>query len=274
MFEDPSPYRRKSSLVASDSIPPHLRREPPAHNNKTECLVHQFLANQRKPEHRLPTRHHQQHQPREQDEHHEHHRHRLHDITRAHHKQTVTASPEAADLSSPEAKLDRSQAPDLDKDKHNEAAKKEGKEQQPATQPCATVLPDDSCTTTTSSEEAASSSNPPSFRPRRHHGQSDEKQWRREMIGPTPTTPDTAYPRRMSNVPARRQASQPHRRRHSQPVPPPQVGVAREFCREAGGYLREVTVLLVQKMTRGLKKRREALRVERERRENEEAGWV
>ena len=92
--------------------------------------------------------------------------------------------------------------------------------------------------------------------------------------GPTPTTPDTAYPRRMSNVPARRQASQPHRRRHSQPVPPPQVGVAREFCREAGGYLREVTVLLVQKMTRGLKKRREALRVERERRENEEAGWV
>ena len=100
---------------------------------------------------------------------------------------------------------------------------------------------------------------------------------------PTPTTASTTYPRRMSSAPARREAAAPqpkkHRRRHSQPVPP-RAGVAREFCREAGGFLREVTVSVMQKMTRGLKKRKEALRVEREareereRREDEEAGWV
>src|SRR4051812_2225707 len=102
MFEDPSPYRRKSSLVASESVPPHLRREPAAPNNKTECLVHQFLANQRNPGHRFPTRHHQQQQQqhREHHEHHEHHGHHPHATTRGHHGQSVTASPEAADLSS------------------------------------------------------------------------------------------------------------------------------------------------------------------------------
>lgn len=218
MFEDSSPYRRKSSLVASDAIPPHLRREPAAPQNKTECMVHQFLANQRKPEHRFPTRHHhqQQQQHREHHEHHEHHGHHPPATTRAHHGQAVTASPEAADLSSPEAKLDRSLAPDADQDKHNEPAEKEEEEEERphAAQPCATALPDDSCTTTTtttSSEEAGSASNPPSFRPRRQQrGQFDEKQWRREMVGPSATTttaPDKGGPEPASATAAAAAAS-------------------------------------------------------------------
>ncbi|KAK3905306.1 hypothetical protein C8A05DRAFT_12857 [Staphylotrichum tortipilum] len=45
VFEDANPYRRKSSLVTSDAVlPHHLRREPPPPQRKTECLVHQFLA--------------------------------------------------------------------------------------------------------------------------------------------------------------------------------------------------------------------------------------
>ncbi len=102
--------------------------------------------------------------------------------------------------------------------------------------------------------------------------------------GPPPTDPETTpYPRRMSSIPTQREAPHPkhrHRHRHSQPAPPPRAGVAREFCREAGGYIKEVTVAVVQKMTRGLKKRKEALRVEREAREERErmedegAGWV
>ncbi|KAK4137882.1 ATP-NAD kinase [Trichocladium antarcticum] len=47
VFDESNPYRRKSSLAATDSIPPHLRR-PSVPHHKTECLVHQFLANQRR----------------------------------------------------------------------------------------------------------------------------------------------------------------------------------------------------------------------------------
>jgi NAD+ kinase len=40
-FDPSNPYRRKSSLITNE-VPPHLRRE-----NKTECLVHQFLESER-----------------------------------------------------------------------------------------------------------------------------------------------------------------------------------------------------------------------------------
>ncbi|KAH9904772.1 ATP-NAD kinase [Xylariomycetidae sp. FL2044] len=41
-FDPSNPYRRKSSLVTSDSLAPKLRRHQPKRLN-TECLVHQFL---------------------------------------------------------------------------------------------------------------------------------------------------------------------------------------------------------------------------------------
>jgi NAD+ kinase len=44
MFDPSSPYRRKSSLVTSESTP-MLRR---SQTNKTQCLVHQFLESQRR----------------------------------------------------------------------------------------------------------------------------------------------------------------------------------------------------------------------------------
>ncbi|KAL1839202.1 hypothetical protein VTJ49DRAFT_1791 [Mycothermus thermophilus] len=44
VFGSANPYRRKCSLIASDSIPPHLRAPPPPSSQKAECLVHQFLA--------------------------------------------------------------------------------------------------------------------------------------------------------------------------------------------------------------------------------------
>ncbi|KAJ2906634.1 hypothetical protein MKZ38_000889 [Zalerion maritima] len=41
-FDPQNPYRRKSSLVASEVAHPHLRGD----NNKTQCIVHQFLESQ------------------------------------------------------------------------------------------------------------------------------------------------------------------------------------------------------------------------------------
>ena len=48
VFDSSNPFRRKSSLAATDTVTPRLRRLPPSHP-KTECLVHQFLADQRGP---------------------------------------------------------------------------------------------------------------------------------------------------------------------------------------------------------------------------------
>ncbi|KAL2263652.1 hypothetical protein VTK26DRAFT_5814 [Humicola hyalothermophila] len=84
VFEELNPYRRKSSLVTIDNSPPRLQRQPSPHS-KTECLVHQFLACQRRqrPPHAASGR-------REQ-----------------HHHDAGTAIYEADDISS-EAGLDRS----------------------------------------------------------------------------------------------------------------------------------------------------------------------
>ncbi|KAK3378461.1 ATP-NAD kinase-like domain-containing protein [Podospora didyma] len=49
VFDASNPYRRKSSMATSDSIPLHLRQ---VRANKTECFVHQFLENQRRARHR------------------------------------------------------------------------------------------------------------------------------------------------------------------------------------------------------------------------------
>ncbi|KAK4103920.1 ATP-NAD kinase [Parathielavia hyrcaniae] len=48
LFDSSNPYRRKSSLVTNDAVPPHLHRAPAPPHTKTECLVHQFLASQKK----------------------------------------------------------------------------------------------------------------------------------------------------------------------------------------------------------------------------------
>ncbi|KAK3328479.1 ATP NAD kinase [Cercophora scortea] len=48
LFDPSNPYRRKSSLVATDSQLPALHRKQP---RKTECLVHQFLESQRRSRH-------------------------------------------------------------------------------------------------------------------------------------------------------------------------------------------------------------------------------
>ncbi|KAK4226882.1 NAD(+) kinase [Podospora fimiseda] len=53
VFDAANPYRRKSSLVSSDSVHPRLRRQPRQRQQDTplpeptECLVHQFLASHR-----------------------------------------------------------------------------------------------------------------------------------------------------------------------------------------------------------------------------------
>ncbi|ROW06059.1 hypothetical protein VMCG_04529 [Cytospora schulzeri] len=47
-FDSGNAYRRKSSLVASETPPPKLRRQRQAHPDKTQCLVHQFLESQKR----------------------------------------------------------------------------------------------------------------------------------------------------------------------------------------------------------------------------------
>ncbi|AEO56214.1 hypothetical protein MYCTH_2300889 [Thermothelomyces thermophilus ATCC 42464] len=84
VFDESNPYRRKSSLVANESIPPHLRREPPPPPKKTECLVHQFLADQWKAH---PPAHHRRHNHRGT-------------TTHVDHRFDGTASREADDISS------------------------------------------------------------------------------------------------------------------------------------------------------------------------------
>lgn len=51
VFDPTNPYRRKSSLVASEAVPPRLRKSMnvvvPAPNDKAQCIVHHFLEAQR-----------------------------------------------------------------------------------------------------------------------------------------------------------------------------------------------------------------------------------
>ncbi|KHN94127.1 uncharacterized protein MAM_07967 [Metarhizium album ARSEF 1941] len=46
-FDPANPYRRKSSLVASEVVPPYAHRHP-ATTRRDQCLVHQFLDSQRR----------------------------------------------------------------------------------------------------------------------------------------------------------------------------------------------------------------------------------
>ncbi|KAG8159576.1 hypothetical protein KVR01_010213 [Diaporthe batatas] len=64
-FDAGSVYRRKSSLVPSEAPIPKLRQQ---HNDKTQCLVHQFLESQKRARHAQ-----HEHQQHEKDRHHEHH---------------------------------------------------------------------------------------------------------------------------------------------------------------------------------------------------------
>jgi len=218
VFEDANPYRRKSSLVASDAVPPHLRRAPPPPHQKTECLVHQFLANQRKPKPSFPThaRHQDQDQGEDQDqgqgqghhEHHGHHGHRdHHNTTHVHHHHAGTASCEAEDISS-EAGLDRPLDPkggsssgdgkgnengpashpkpkqDDGKHIHRHHHSHSHSEEEEHARPCATILRDSH---SASEDETATSETDPNgdglANSGAHCGQVDEKEWRRSMVG-------------------------------------------------------------------------------------------
>ncbi|KAL2023916.1 hypothetical protein VTK56DRAFT_693 [Thermocarpiscus australiensis] len=95
VFDSSNPYRRKSSLVATDATAPHLRRRAAAPPHKTECLVHQFLANQRLS--RLPAREAAPDDRRSESD---------ADIRRIPHHDVGTPTIEADDISS-EAGLDR-----------------------------------------------------------------------------------------------------------------------------------------------------------------------
>jgi NAD+ kinase len=192
----------------------------PSHQ-KTECLVHQFLASQRKATHALPTHH----RPGEPSS-----------ISQVHHRHAGTAICEADDISS-EAGLDRSvdpkgkngytshpgskPKPTQPEDEGQEKGPgQEDKEEEPS-HPCATILRDSPRTTSSPESEQE----PPEPQPHHYHyqdeassdaagsstasstttttttnghGQSDQKHWRREMArhgdgdggaSPVPRTP-------------------------------------------------------------------------------------
>jgi NAD+ kinase len=149
VFDDSNPYRRKSSMVATESIPPHLRRAPvPPH--KTECLVHQFLANQQRLKSSTGDLH-----P---------------NIRRIHHHDAGTAACEAEDISS-EAGLDKpidpKGDPTHDLDQGSDRDDDDDNNEQPnSSQPL--IIP------RSATPNASDSSASPC-------GQSDEKQWQAEM---------------------------------------------------------------------------------------------
>lgn len=203
MFDSSNPYRRKCSLVANESIPPHLRRAPSPPHTKTECLVHQFLADQRNAKQRLPT-----------------HGNRHHDhveTSHVHHKHAGTATCEAEDISS-DAGLDRSvdpknghghghghskrhveHTPEADGDDNhvdNNEEVKDGK----ATELYSPIVSDLHTASPANAEqqpqhdEAEYDSNASTSSANPHAGQLDEKQWRQAMVegmapSPLPRSP-------------------------------------------------------------------------------------
>ncbi len=99
------------------------------------------------------------------------------------------------------------------------------------------------------------------------------------ILGPTHSASPASYPRPMTTLPPRRRADP------LPAAPAPQTssaGAAQEFCRQAGGYLKEVTLSVMhgmarslKKSSRNLKKRREVMRAERKRREAAQAAeWI
>ncbi|GAB1314158.1 UTR1 (Associated with ferric reductase activity) [Madurella fahalii] len=168
VFDPANPYRRKCSLIGSESIPPHLRRAiPPPH--KTECLVHQFLANQQRSRQSHP-----QHTAPDGDG------HRHHDsspnIHRIRHHEDGTSTCQADDISS-EAGLDRPVDP---KDiKSNSDGNTSASNPQSARPRFTTTLKHtvsardiDSNASNENAGDLSSST----------CGQADEKQWRAEMM--------------------------------------------------------------------------------------------
>ncbi|KAJ4306381.1 hypothetical protein N0V88_001181 [Collariella sp. IMI 366227] len=172
VFDDANPYRRKSSLVATESVPPHLRRDPFS-RRKTECLVHQFLANQQR-KHPLPTRtRHPSHEDHGQDT-----------VPRIHHPSAGTSTCEAEDISS-EAGLDQPLDPKGGNDRIGSGKGHSKPQPAPTTRdpPGHDDKSDDSAGTASNTSANGGGGGSGA-------GQLDEKEWRREMVHYTlPRTP-------------------------------------------------------------------------------------
>ncbi|KAH6845465.1 ATP-NAD kinase-like domain-containing protein [Chaetomium sp. MPI-CAGE-AT-0009] len=195
VFDESNPYRRKSSLVANDAVPPHLRRAPPPPHHKTECLVHQFLANQQKAKVHLPTRH--------RHDHHDHHdqqdEHDIsHDAGPSHavdpkdgHANGQTAEKDFGNYITTGGQLPQQQQQETADEEKEDVC-----DEQP-NRPCATIVrdsrtaheagehdhlhhpPDEGDDNGDSSTSSGHSSGGGRV------GQADEKQWRRSMVGPS-----------------------------------------------------------------------------------------
>ncbi|SPQ21861.1 6597997f-29f7-4ea2-850c-93dfbe9807b9 [Thermothielavioides terrestris] len=193
LFDESNRYRRKSSLVATDSVPPQLRSTPPPARRRTECLVHQFLANQRRPpkhhhhRHKLPHRRHPDQSP-DRD---------AASVGRVHHPHAGTATCEAYDNSS-EAGLDRSLDPKSTshgaiprsqpvQQDGNHDEEQGGEEEFAASHPYASIVADSRTATPTGSsgddDDGDHDNDGSASASTTTHGQLDEKHWRREMVG-------------------------------------------------------------------------------------------
>ncbi|EAQ90604.1 hypothetical protein CHGG_02539 [Chaetomium globosum CBS 148.51] len=207
VFDEANPYRRKSSLVASDAVPPHLRRVPPPLHHKTECLVHQFLANQQKAKAHLPTRH-----PHDHHGHHDHHDHDHHD----HHDVSDEAGssravePKNGHANDQTAERDfgshltpgKKQQPQQEQQQEKAEDGEDGVCNELPNRPCATILHDSRTTSEAEgphphtrpdegdeSADSAGSNTPSNGSGSGGVGQADEKQWRRSMVGPAGPVP-------------------------------------------------------------------------------------
>ncbi|KAK4147171.1 ATP-NAD kinase-like domain-containing protein [Dichotomopilus funicola] len=202
VFDDSNPYRRKSSLVSEDAVPPHLRRAPPPGRRRTECLVHQFLANQRKIKSHL----HGGNEAEQDGDLEGHHG----GTTQVHQPKVGFAACEAEDVSG-EAGSDRPLDPKAGK------AKDLGREDSDdGLQPYATVIRDSRVGSDGYELEGEEDYTPnddnhvsPSTAANNTHsntstpgpGQLDEKQWRRSMVGTLSRTP-SQLDRRSASVDA------------------------------------------------------------------------
>ncbi|KXX80921.1 NAD(+) kinase [Madurella mycetomatis] len=182
VFDPTNPYRRKCSLIGNESVPPLLRRAiPPA--QKTECLVHQFLANQQRSRQSHP----QRTAPDGDD-----YRHHgtSSNIRRIHHNGDGTSTYQADNISS-EAGLDHSMDPKGIKSKNDgdvSASASASDLQSAHHHRFATTLKHGvsvrDADNNASNENAGDMSSSTC-------GQADEKQWRAEMVlGRTPSQLD------------------------------------------------------------------------------------
>ncbi|KAK3308837.1 ATP-NAD kinase-like domain-containing protein [Chaetomium strumarium] len=186
VFDMSNPFRRKSSLIGSEST-----RPPPSSHRRTECLVHQFLASQRLQKHHiLPHGH-------DADS----------NVSRVHHDGPGTAICEADDISS-EAGLDRPLDPKgghgssarhgrmpAQHDGSHEVKEEEEEEKEPTTShPCSKFR--HGSRARGSEDDGNESSNATSGSVT---GQSDEKQWRREMVSEPPTPTPSQLDRRTAS---------------------------------------------------------------------------